>query len=240
MTFRFRDFWLDPWPLVVAGALLVPSLARSAPPAERAAAVAVVEAPLKLPADIVYSKVAGDDSAVVFSHQTHVAYENNRCVRCHPQPFKLLAPTHRVRHGDMNAGRSCGICHNGREGAAFAVRDPASCSTCHSGRHERQNVLASGGTAPTDSGSRRLPKPWVFQGAADSPGKVTFRHETHLSAQTSCTRCHPKPFAMRPPRAALGMAAHEQCGGCHDGARSFGVEDADACRRCHVEAGGAR
>ncbi len=62
-------------------------------------------------------------TAAVFSHWKHSAA---RCFVCHPGVF----PQEPVGflHADMNAGRFCGRCHNGREAkpvSAFA------CEACH-------------------------------------------------------------------------------------------------------------
>jgi c(7)-type cytochrome triheme protein len=94
-------------------------------------------------------------------------------------------------------------------------------------------AASAGGAAP-----RPLPKPIVFARGDASPGAVTFRHETHTGATRTCATCHPKPFAMTAAtRAAGGMHQSDACGSCHDGKRSFAVENADACTRCHVSGG---
>ncbi len=119
------------WAFAVAASFFVPSQASGI---ERSAAgpspdSSAVE--LSLPADWVYSRAVGADSAVVFSHGTHVARTGSRCTGCHPKPFRILAPTLRISHREMNAGGSCGICHDDKQ--AFGVRDRESCASCHSG-----------------------------------------------------------------------------------------------------------
>lgn len=109
--------------IVVVGLLLIPSPARGA---QRAAPDGVE---VRLPPDLVFKQTVGDSAAVVFRHPTHAAFSGGQCVTCHPQPFKILHPTHRTSHAEMNAGRSCGICHNGRQ--AFGVGDGAQCARCH-------------------------------------------------------------------------------------------------------------
>jgi c(7)-type cytochrome triheme protein len=61
--------------------------------------------------------------AALFSHRAHAAFN---CFSCHPSTFPqaLLAFT----HDDMNAGRFCGRCHDGR--TAFPVVG-AACTRCH-------------------------------------------------------------------------------------------------------------
>mgnify|MGYP001617876451 CR=1 FL=1 len=95
-------------PVLVAWAVLValpcypapPEHPRTSPPA------------LRLPADIVYSRTVGPDSAVSFSHDTHVALAGNRCLGCHPAPFRMLTPSRRTTHAEMKAGGSCGSCNS--------------------------------------------------------------------------------------------------------------------------------
>jgi c(7)-type cytochrome triheme protein len=191
---------------------------------------------LTLPADIVYERVVGADSAVVFSHQTHVPLEGNKCLRCHPTPFKLLAPTRSVKHAEMDAGASCGLCHDGRQ--AFGVRDRDACQACHAGRPEVTNSGAPGSSADARlAAARKLPKPLTFTTGDASPGKVVFRHETHMKSGETCATCHPKPWLMKARSGKPGGSAHDPaaCGRCHDGKKAFDVEDAAVCSRCHAE-----
>jgi c(7)-type cytochrome triheme protein len=187
---------------------------------------------MRLPADIVYSAGVGVDSAVVFSHQTHVALAGNRCTGCHPRPFPMLRRAPEPVHRDLDAGKSCGLCHDGKR--AFGVRDRSACRTCHAGTVARR-AAASG--APSESPARRVPRPHAYPRGEDSPGRVTFRHETHLRGGGGCTACHPKPFGMTsaPPRPGGGMHESAACGACHDGRKAFAAGDPETCSRCHVE-----
>jgi len=83
---------------------------------------------MRLPADLVYSKADGSPGKVVFSHEFHVAL-SDKCTVCHGDLFRMLRPTRTVTHPDMEAGRSCGACHNGS--MAFGPGDPATCDRCH-------------------------------------------------------------------------------------------------------------
>jgi c(7)-type cytochrome triheme protein len=193
---------------------------------------------LRLPADIVYGLVVGSDSAVVFSHQTHVAFAGNRCTGCHPRPFPMLRRAPTPGHRDMNAGSGCGICHDGKK--AFGVKDPAECRTCHSGtRVPRMAAAGVPGSARAGAATRRPPGPRTYPRSESSPGSVTFRHESHLRGAGGCAACHPKLFKMTssPPRPGGGMHERSACGACHDGKTAFAAEDPDACSRCHVESG---
>lgn len=82
---------------------------------------------LRLPADVTYRAADGSPGPVVFSHATHVAFAGNRCLGCHPQPFSMLRPVGRITHEDMDAGRTCGICHDGK--AAHGTQE--GCDSCH-------------------------------------------------------------------------------------------------------------
>jgi c(7)-type cytochrome triheme protein len=191
---------------------------------------------LKLPADLVYDRGLRADSVVTFSHATHVEFAGNTCTGCHPKPFHMLHPTHRTSHAVMNAGGACGTCHDGKQ--AFGTREPASCGTCHAGRASRTMAVRDSSGTPV-AAPRKGPGPHAYAASADSPGRVTFRHETHLKRGESCATCHPKPFAMHfsPPRPAGGMHEAAACGRCHDGKQAFATDDGERCTRCHVEGG---
>jgi len=209
-------------------AIAGPDSTRSAPPVE-----------LRLPADIVFRTRVSADSAVTFSHATHVAFAANTCTGCHPRPFRMLRPTHLTDHASMNSGGSCGACHDGKQ--AFGVREAGSCGTCHVGSNPRGMAVRTGAAdSSAPAAARKLPKPHAYPAAEYSPGRVTFRHETHVKRAAGCAACHPRPFAMRavPPLPDGGMHASAACGACHDGAKAFAAEDQEACERCHVATGG--
>jgi c(7)-type cytochrome triheme protein len=65
-------------------------------------------------------------AAALFSHRTH---EPLRCHRCHPGifPQALVAFTHQ----EMDEGRYCGACHDGRRATAIAAY---ACQRCHAER----------------------------------------------------------------------------------------------------------
>lgn len=221
----------------VAGALCIAP--QIAPAADSTAAATPVPPQLKLPADIVYERVVKPDSAVVFRHETHVAFENNRCTGCHPKPFRLLKPTKRIAHNEMETGGSCGVCHDGKK--AFGVTDPTACAVCHAGRPSPQMAAAAAAPGAQSATVRKGPGPHAYPKGEDSPGKVTFRHESHMKGGASCAACHPKPYGMKFKTPAPGGAMHEasSCGACHDGKKSFACDDVEACERCHKPGGGS-
>ena len=89
---------------------------------------------LRLPADLVYGNSAASPGKVIFSHDFHVA-ASGKCTACHLRLFRMLRPTGQVGHADMDAGRSCGACHNDQ--MAFGSADPANCARCHLGDGRR-------------------------------------------------------------------------------------------------------
>ncbi|MGE5848740.1 MAG: cytochrome c3 family protein [Candidatus Methylomirabilota bacterium] len=86
---------------------------------------------LRLPPDLTYSKAEGSPGEVIFSHQFHAAV-SEKCTACHVTLFRMLAPTRTVTHAEMEAGKSCGACHN--DTMAFGPADPAGCARCHVGK----------------------------------------------------------------------------------------------------------
>jgi len=204
---------------------------------------------VRLPADLTFDRTIGERGAVIFRHTTHTAFAGGQCVACHPQPFKILHPTRQASHEEMNAGRSCGICHDGR--TAFSTGDPAACQSCHTGMPKRAEAPslaggAKGGAAaapPAKPAARAGPGDVKLAKSAGSPGRVTFRHATHGGAKARCDRCHPKLFGMKPAGTPLEKAAMfegKSCGACHNGKTAFGVDDGAQCQRCHATTGASK
>ena len=85
--------------------------------------------------------------------------------------------------------------------------------------------------------SLKLPAPIVLPRSADSPGKVTFNHETHVDAdKPRCTTCHPREFRIlkatdRTPITHERMQNGAQCGSCHNGKTAFALDQ--DCTFCH-------
>jgi len=89
----------------------------------------------------------------------------------------------------------------------------------------------------------KSPADMTFEGAKDSPGKVTFSHEKHVKEGLKCTSCHVKVFKMKKgqtgPLTMEKMKAGEQCGACHngktvvEGKTPFAVADQGKCEKCH-------
>jgi c(7)-type cytochrome triheme protein len=74
--------------------------------------------------DITLKNKGGD---VVFSHEAHVDGMGQACTECHDK-FYLSKGQHKaVTMKQMQAGKSCGACHNGKK--AFSVK--GNCAKCH-------------------------------------------------------------------------------------------------------------
>jgi len=100
--------------------------------------------------------------------------------------------------------------------------------------------LALVGTAFAQGKMPKLPKPYTFPQTGDSPGKVTFTHSSHVDESApSCTSCHPKVFSILKaggsvdgtPITHAAMEKGKSCGACHDGKKSFGIDDCSLCHR---------
>ena len=69
----------------------------------------------------------GSVGKVIFDGKAH-ADKGFKCTDCHTKIFPMKK-TEGIKMADMNAGKSCGVCHNGEK--AFKTNDPANCSKCH-------------------------------------------------------------------------------------------------------------
>ncbi len=86
----------------------------------------------------------------------------------------------------------------------------------------------------------KTPVELTFSARDESPGKVIFRHETHINAaQPQCTTCHNTPFSLlkraadAQTRAGFFMHSKESCGVCHNGKSAFSAEESKTCPVCH-------
>ena len=85
-----------------------------------------------LPKDQALPRGDGSPGVVTFRHETHVDADKPNCTVCHPKLFPILKrregapPAPVMKHADMEKGRLCGSCHDGK--AAHGFDD---CATCH-------------------------------------------------------------------------------------------------------------
>jgi len=194
---------------------------------------------------------------VVFPHWAH--RKGYTCKVCHTDlGFTMKAGATDIKQADIEAGRSCGACHNGKE--AFG---PFECIRCHSWGIEVKENLKIGeflnGLPKDDFGNRVN---WVnalregnIKPKADLAGKeemtvldldieipvskftphppgVVFPHKAHTE-QLFCSSCHPGIFTQQrganPEMNMMRIIAGKYCGECH-GHVAFPLED---CFRCH-------
>jgi c(7)-type cytochrome triheme protein len=64
---------------------------------------------------------------VLFRHGLHVDDAGIACQACHPDPFLSVKQHKKVTMKEMQQGKSCGACHDGKK--AFSVK--GDCSKCH-------------------------------------------------------------------------------------------------------------
>jgi len=85
-----------------------------------------------LPKDKALPQGDGSPGVVTFRHASHVDAEKPDCTSCHPVLFSIVKRTASsaapaaIRHADMEKGKSCGSCHDGK--SAHGLDD---CGTCH-------------------------------------------------------------------------------------------------------------
>lgn len=64
---------------------------------------------------------------VLFSHEIHVSGAGQKCTSCHDKLYTNPKQHKNVTMKEMQKGKSCGSCHNGR--TAFSVK--GDCAKCH-------------------------------------------------------------------------------------------------------------
>lgn len=140
-----------------------------------------------------------DVGAVAFSHSVHT--ELFGCGECHPGIFKAQANSNQVGMQKMEAGESCGACHDGD--TAFGVKED--CTTCHAGDITYQNA---------DAGNIVFPHAaHIEMFGCDECHPDLFKARRGANKATM-----------------EAMENGESCGACHDGDTAFGVaEDCESC-----------
>jgi c(7)-type cytochrome triheme protein len=69
----------------------------------------------------------GSAGKVIFDGKSH-ADAGAKCTDCHTKIFQMKKGS-KITMADMNAGKNCGVCHNGEK--AFKSSDTANCAKCH-------------------------------------------------------------------------------------------------------------
>jgi c(7)-type cytochrome triheme protein len=98
-------------------------------------------------------------------------------------------------------------------------------------------VLVLAWAAAAGAATLTLPEGIDLPKGSDSPGQVTFFHETHVDLEKpGCTTCHPRHFRILKATKRTAIT-HERfdkgevCASCHNGKQAFAI-DAD-CSNCH-------
>ncbi len=84
----------------------------------------------RLPKDLSMPRGPDSPGTVVFRHASHVDPSRPDCTPCHPALFPILKKSASagpvIRHADMEKGRACGACHDGK-----SASDLTDCAKCH-------------------------------------------------------------------------------------------------------------
>jgi len=154
------------------------------------------------PKDIIFN-IKGTAPAT-FSHTIHTAAYG--CKECHTKVFPYKSVVGKATMEDMDKGKSCGTCHNGKD--VFATS--GDCAKCHKGMKPKDVVFTIKGTTA-----------------------ATFSHDIHTAAY-SCKDCHTGifPYKAVVGKATMDdMAKGKSCGSCHNGKDVFA--STGDCGRCH-------
>jgi len=149
--------------------------------------------------DVTYTTT--DAGKVVFSHKTHLQKKsrttpNFSCKACHDSGHEKS--THAAM-ADMEKGKSCGACHNGKQ--AFAL---AKCTQCHKVRDITYKVKETGPVLFSHTGHLRDMQ-------CNSCHNRLFK--TGGSGKFSMAE----------------MEKGKSCGACHNGKKTFAVSDCVKC-----------
>lgn len=207
------------------------------------------------------TRSARDTRAVVFPHWAHRA--SYSCKVCHTDlGFSMTAGATDIKQADINAGKYCGSCHDGK--TAFGSND---CERCHS--YGKETVSGSKiadvhkNLPKDDFGNKvnwaralkdgKIKPRWSLSGKEESkaldldivipsvkasphPPDVLFPHKAHTSV-LDCSSCHPGIFKQKkgdnPDMNMMKIISGQYCGVCH-GKVAFPQED---CFRCHSQPG---
>lgn len=211
---------------------------------------------------IIINKNTGDRKdvrPVVFPHWVH--RQRYTCKVCHTDlGYSLRAGTADIKQADIEAGESCGACHNGS--IAFGADK---CVRCHSlGLEINENARieeALKGFPPDDFGNKvdwvkalrdghTKPKASLDSGAemnvldmdvvipvtkfTPHPPDVLYPHKAHTE-RLDCSSCHTAIFNMakggNPEMNMMKIISGQYCGVCH-GRVAFPLLN---CFRCHSQ-----
>lgn len=155
------------------------------------------------PRNITFKMKPGVTDAA-FSHEFHTAVY--KCNDCHTKVFPYRAGKVHFTMADMEKGKSCGTCHDGKS----AFSSSGDCAKCHKGFK----------TAPITFKIKSGYK------------NASFSHEFHQEVY-KCKDCHTKlyPYGRGKEVSMKGMKDGASCGACHNDKDAFSV--AKNCSKCH-------
>ena len=137
---------------------------------------------------------------VSFSHTSHL--KTMQCSSCHNKIFKA-GPNKRVGIAQMEQGKSCGACHNGKK--SFALSE---CSKCHPVREKSYKVADAGNVAFSHK-----------------------FHIGMYKCQECHTKLY-LPGTGNKTVSMAEMETGKSCGACHDSKSAFSVkENCDKCHK---------
>lgn len=200
---------------------------------------------------------------VIFDHNQHFKQEGikNNCKTCHNAIFNLRSRT-RYTMADMEKGKSCGACHNGKRAS-----DLKDCVQCHKVSNVSMKVTETGPVTFSHkkhlrAGQCEVCHPKIFNLAVRKPVTMALMekgrscgacHNGKDSFKTDdCTKCHPvKEIDFKMKDAGDVKFSHEfhmglyKCGDCHvklylPAAKNKRItmaemEEGKSCGACHIE-----
>lgn len=198
---------------------------------------------------------------VLFPHWVHRMKYN--CTVCHNElKVPLKARTQDLKHSEMDSGKHCGVCHDGK--STFATNSEKDCFRCHSygievkdkkqietelkefpkddyGHYNWASAIRSSLIKPHSSldGKKQLK---VIEDTTiipvtkfdPAPPDVLFPHKVH-TMQMDCVICHPSPFKDKNgenPEMNMMKIISGQYCGTCHGKVSFPLSE---CFRCHSQ-----
>jgi c(7)-type cytochrome triheme protein len=210
--------------------------------------------------DVVFS--TGNAGRVVFSHGDHINRKglSKNCNACHDALFDLKKKKH-YSMADMNNGRSCGACHDGKR--SFPLKE---CTRCHQIKEITYRVKVTGPTGFSHakhlqtSADCRICHPSLFAAGPNKRFSMADMKKgkscgaCHNSKKAfgldACVNCHPvKEITFRIKETGPTHFSHKrhlsvaECGACHPGLyaadrknRPVGMaamEKGKSCGACH-------
>ncbi len=130
---------------------------------------------------------------VVFSHTVHL--RTMQCGACHSKLYRT-GQNPKVSMAEMEKGKSCGACHNGKK--AFAVAD---CGKCHPYRDRKYTVKAAGSVA------------------------FSHKFHTGMYSCAECHPRLYQLGKGNATVSMTDMESKKSCGACHDGTSAFTVKE---------------